>query len=1550
MNHSHLSLCFLLAGLPCCPMASSRADAPDRAADFTITTRLVATNTPPIGVNDLGDPGGTHFSAGNLIPDPGFEPISIRRFWRATAAGPDWVELDSGGVTDWDLVQGGYLSGATFRIYRIVDAAGAALPPKDNYLDLTGADHFTLVREGRVIPAGAPGFPQGGWVATRYSQPAKVFGTRSSLSFTDAQWVQNGTPYFYIVTAVTDGSSTDLATRVESDPSTAVELTATPDSGLNGGPRIYLPDGDSFAELPRATAGASLSFKPRAAAVTGTATWLLLDAQDQPLTPPAGLKFNTASGELSGTPAATPATTRLRFKVTAANGSDTRDFLLNPPAWTPSGNTTRPEPPQQLRAEAGNGFVRLTWQPSPSTNVVGYRIYRSTAPRAEQVNRVYLEGEGPAPAKLDYLIFELRTNRIASSWAHPRVREINGAVSETWRNNGPGTVRISRDYHAPGLPPAFRFPGESCLRISAESAGAGSVTGPAILYPSRNDGEAQWYGQLEAGRTYRYEAWFRQEGLGNGGRVELGFNQIYTSIKQSFAVGPAWQKFGFEFTAPIAPTNGYHGMPKLSFTGPGTLWIDNVRLFRFDTAAERESDFVPGKGVFDELMASQPASGPKGMLRSMGVLLNASTMRGNLGYYRDASATLDWYQAVGAPSAMTVPFLLETALRTGATPATRMKPWLNIPSFTTEAEWLGLVEYLGAAINPDDPADVAAKPYAYLRYQQRGVTTPWTDEFERVILEFANETWHNRAVSQFWWGWGPAFGVHQGGIEFGLWARYITDLVATRTPSWDTAKLADKLHFVMGSNYQDYAEKGRSRAPRVRAIGHTTYVGPKWETGETPNSSFSDHGIQGTLLGYVAGTATELDRYRRQREGLAAQGMGYEILGYEGGPSGYSLPGTATAAQVEISEQYGKSLAMGVAALDAWLGSYENGFTENGQLSFAVGSHWSSHTPFKDGYRPHAGWLALTLRNRNAHGPMLRVLASSTPTLNWDGKEQPLAGCYAFRDGSRLAIIVLSRKLGGSHDGRDFGDGSIPVTLHLPAKPVGTGTLCKLTGDPRANNRQASLLSLEEEPVEMRQTHAFSLPQGSIYLFSTETELSATGAPPMTPGPVTASFAPSGNSLSWPEVKGATGYRIYRSARGAFGWNEVGQEFTSAAPGLLDDEAVGGTVFFYRVAATNAFGESTPSLVAAGGTNNSPALLPAPTIQALGEGHAALRINWLPVDGATRYRAGWSTRPGGPYTWAEPTTLPAATLRGLDDGQPYFVTVHALSEAGRGPNAVEVTGTPRAATSSATLASWELASRGSYEATIPVSRYALGLEAAPLTRGPGLVPGEVGYHPLPGAFGFQPRTDNANFGAAGGGSISNATARGLYVGYMLTPDPGARISVTRVFTGALYPYSGKSFQVQLGYKVGNGAITMAQATAIAVTPQTQTPTDIEIDTSAVTGLQEVTQPLELRIYCFSTATDARWCRAGLRRKSGEDLVVTGYVKTAEPPRASIGLNEGLAVIRWPDAPGWRVQSTTNIAEPAAWADWSGPITSAQGNGQATVSPDDPFRFFRCVQP
>jgi hypothetical protein len=1526
------------------------ADSPGLAADFTITPRLVATNTPPIGVNEFGDPGGTSYSAGNLIPDPGFEPISIRRFWRATAAGPNWVDLDAGGVTDWDLVQGGYLSGATFRIYRIVDAAGAALPIQNNYLDLARADRFTKVREGRVIAAGAPGYPQGGWVATRYAQPAKVFGTRTSLSFTDAQWVDNGTAYYYIVTAVSDGSSTDLNSLVESDRTTAVEVTATPDASLAGGPRIYVADGDSFSELPRATAGGWMSFRPRLANAAGTVTWSLLNAQNQPVAPPAGLGFSTATGELSGAPTATPATTVLRFRATCSNGSDTRDFTLNPALWTPSGNTAPPQPPQQVRAEAGRGFVRLTWQASPSANVVGYRVYRSIAPRAAQVQRVYFEGDGPAPAPLDYLMFELRTNRLSSAWSHPRVRDINGVVSETWRNSGSGTVQVSREFHQPNVPASFRFPGETCLKVQSSSSGPQSVAGPAILFPSRNDGEALWYGQLEPGKSYRYEIWLRQEGLGNNGRVELGFNQIYTGIRQAFSVTQAWQKFGFEFTAPAVPTEGYHGMPRLSFTGPGTLWMDNVRLFRFDTPGEKEMDFVPSRLMFDELMASQPAAGPKGMLRSMGILLNASTMRGNLGFYRDASATFDWYQAVGGAGAMTLPFFLETALRTGDRPETRMKPWLNIPSFTTEAEWLALIEYLGATINPEDPADVAAKPYAHLRYQQRGTVTPWADEFPRILLEFANETWHNRAVSQFWWGWGPAFGVHQGGREFGFWARYITDHVAAQSPSWAARNLGEKLHFVMGSNYRDYAETGRPLAPQVRAIGHTTYVGPTWETGEAPNAAFNDHGVQGTLLGYVAGTAGELDLYRRQREALAALGQDYELLGYEGGPSGYSLPGTASAEQVEISEQYGKSLAMGVAALDAWLGSYEHGFTENGQLAFAQGTYWSSHTLIKDGFRPHAGWLALTLRNRYATGQMVRVSASSMPTLAWDGRDRPLAGCYAFREGSKLSVVVLSRKLGGIHDGRDFGDGSIPVTLRLPAKPVGTATLIKLTGDPRASNRQARVLDLQTEFVTLGQVHTFTLPQGSIFLFVTDTELPNTGAAPGTPLRLRASLAPGGTTLTWDASEGATGYRVYRSSRAAFSMAEASLEIPTAGTSFLDDEAVGGTAYFFRVAATNLFGESPPSLVAVGGTNTSAPVLPAPAIQGVGEGNQALRVSWTSVSGAISYRVGWSTQSGGPYVWTSAGTATAYTVSGLENDRPHFVTVQALAVGGRSPNSREVQGTPRGGAAEQALAAWDLDGRTSYESAAPVSHYALGLTPSSLTRGAGLVAGESGYHPLGGSFGFQPQTDSANFGAPGGGSLANATARNLYVSITLTPQAGTSLSVKRLLAGALYPYSNRPLLVQLQYKIGSGALTPAHPNGIAITTETQTPTDLSIDTSGIGPLQGATQSVELRLYLFSTAADARWCRAGIRRTAGEDLVVVGTVKQPEPPRASIGWSDAMAVITWPDTPGFRMQSSTNLGSQALWIDWTGPVTSTDGTARVLLAPAEPMRFFRWIQP
>jgi len=87
----------------------------------------------------------------------------------------------------------------------------------------------------------------------------------------------------------------------------------------------------------------------------------------------------------------------------------------------------------------------------------------------------------------------------------------------------------------------------------------------------------------------------------------------------------------------------------------------------------------------------------------------------------------------------------------------------------------------------------------------------------------------------------------------------------------------------------------------------------------------------------------------------------------------------------------------------------------------------------------------------------------------------PLVASYAFRDGTKWSVFVVSRKL----------TNSTPVTLRLPFTSISGGTLHKLTGDPRARNDQG-VFNIQEtqEPVTgFAQNFTFSMPPGSAYLF-----------------------------------------------------------------------------------------------------------------------------------------------------------------------------------------------------------------------------------------------------------------------------------------------------------------------------------------------------------------------------------------------------------------------------------------------------------------------------------
>ncbi len=893
--------------------ASPSSENPVRAADgptsqkpevtqVRVGTGIINNYIPNIGVNEFGDSGGTAYAAGNLIPDAGFEPISIRRLYRVQSRGTveregvryHWMQTDGGGITEWDLVTTGFLNGATYRLYRLVDENDLPLPANAGYLDLSMAQRMVRIGEGRVPEAGEPGLPLGGFV-------------------------------------------------------------------------------------------------------------------DEP-------------GE----------------------------------------------------------------------------------------KRIYLDGA--APVEWDYIVFEKVILRADPDWSHPRLDDSGHSdqVAETWR---PGwgldeedlqIERISHDSlesesRKTDVAREFPWQGDSVMSFSSEVAGRLQANGPYIFFPLNQNTEGDWYGTLEPGVRYRYEAWMRSESPVNSTRAVLGFFSMYEGISRQFDISNDWEKYSFTFTAPEAPRfDGWHGGPSISFDGPARLFVDNIRLYpvedgryspviagaRPDSSPAENSqepafDFAPSRRSMELLLNSQGAEGPKGVLRSMYVMMNNARMQSLLTPFADSSVTYDWYLAVNGASAMTLPAFLNYAALTGEDPLQRMKPWLNISSRASEEEWAMLIEYLAAPIDPDDPNDVAAKPWAYLRYQLRGTPEPWTDAFDRIFVEFANETWHNGAVESQWQGWAQAYHVHQGSVEFGLWVEYLTGWLSENSPWFTDAIVSGSIRLVMGSNYDDYAERALESVDDpavIAAIGHTTYVGPRWEQGENVIPKLNDQGYQATLLGYIAGLDAEFARYSALRSRAASEDRNYEILGYEGGPSGYALPGQDSDEQREIAEAYGKSLAMGVAAADSWLGARSQGFREMAYHAFTQGTHWSSHTSLRRGLRPHPGWLALTLINRHTGGSMRETTVSNSPMINWAGETLPLLGAYSFENDDSFSVALVNRSL----------TETITTAIDIPEWSGTVITRYALEGDPRATNRFATEVEITESIVDAEAIHDLPLKPGSFVILTFE--------------------------------------------------------------------------------------------------------------------------------------------------------------------------------------------------------------------------------------------------------------------------------------------------------------------------------------------------------------------------------------------------------------------------------------------------------------------------------
>ncbi len=90
----------------------------------------------------------------------------------------------------------------------------------------------------------------------------------------------------------------------------------------------------------------------------------------------------------------------------------------------------------------------------------------------------------------------------------------------------------------------------------------------------------------------------------------------------------------------------------------------------------------------------------------------------------------------------------------------------------------------------------------------------------------------------------------------------------------------------------------------------------------------------------------------------------------------------------------------------------------------------------------------------------------------------------------------------------------------------------------------------------------------------------------------------------------------------------------------------------------------------------TPATPAAPTGLAPVAGDHQVALSWAASTGATSYNVKYGTAPGGPYTTVVPVTGTSTTITGLTDGTTYYFVVSALNSVGEGSNSSQVSIAP----------------------------------------------------------------------------------------------------------------------------------------------------------------------------------------------------------------------------------------------------------------------------------
>ncbi|MEM9781938.1 MAG: hypothetical protein AAF899_05640 [Pseudomonadota bacterium] len=718
-----------------------------------------------------------------------------------------------------------------------------------------------------------------------------------------------------------------------------------------------------------------------------------------------------------------------------------------------AGDTAALPAPQGLAGKLWrDGTIELTW--NPVADAAAYVVFRADAPLDPAV-RTHFRFAEPGPAVLPGDLAILRSDPILDV-ADPALmanRAANGFEKERYfqirptsmaRNRGmlhrASLVAHDAQAAAGGVPDG----GRSHLRV---------MLNPGERFPlgdvAFGGGKRHFYQVLRPDVPYRAEMWLRADAP-----RAVSF-EVYTEPKSRAAgqrpmraaVDTTWRKVAFDFR--VGDLGQFDGLGyfRLMLQGPGRFDIDNLVI-------------VENTGPVGSLSETAEAQlGPSGMA----ALRTHKTIK-------TKARTYDLEALIAGPAS--AHHRLVASLNAMATLGT--DPWLQIEPHLARDEWLGLAEYLAA---PFDPAihDPAERPWAARRHAQ-GHDTPWIDRFERVYFEIGNEIWN-----QSFRPWSAkelrdhARDRNVGGGEMhGHLNEYVLGVLAT-SPWWD--RLAPKLVPVIGGRtLGPYGHDALAASPSTAFHLQGAYImgyDDREHSVPTPTPVYYSRLLMRVLNGaqYFA-----RDHLARARETAAARGAPVRLGTYEAGP-GYMLRGEGgrrlSDDEWRDQEVVMKSAAAGIATLDSFMAFASLGYELQNYFTYGEGRRWTSHYRWHDGGHPVPAWALLSWANRHATGRFLPASVVSGPTIDLprDDLYKPavtggsLIGAYATREGGRVTLMLISRRMPGYPDAGD--DGRTAVTVTLPFDGADRLTIHRMTGGPTDTNQGAHRVAIlpEAAPV-----------------------------------------------------------------------------------------------------------------------------------------------------------------------------------------------------------------------------------------------------------------------------------------------------------------------------------------------------------------------------------------------------------------------------------------------------------------------------------------------------